>query len=116
MASVFRSSADRVWTADRLALSAEGNAEGFDSETMVSGTVSEDMLAYQSPENFHPKAQLNHSPLFRAPQTMQCRVAFASPVDSRSRLPQSVQKIKEPMTDMLAVKYRMQRARQQKYI
>lgn len=32
---------------------------------------------------------------------MQCRIAFASPVDSRSRLPQSVQKIKEPITDIL---------------
>lgn len=40
IASVFRSSADRVWTADRLALSAEGNAEGLDSDTVVWGIVS----------------------------------------------------------------------------
>lgn len=44
-ASVFRSSADRVWTADRLALSAEGNAEGLDSETIVWGIVSKQTLA-----------------------------------------------------------------------
>lgn len=35
---------------------------------------------------------------------MQCRIAFASPVDSRSKLPQSVQKIKDPMTDILNVR------------
>lgn len=50
---------------------------------------------------YHEKPQSNHLPLFRAPQTMQCKIAFASPVDSRSRLPQSVQKIKEPITDIL---------------
>lgn len=35
IASVLRSSADSVWTADRLALNAEGKAEGLDSETIV---------------------------------------------------------------------------------
>jgi hypothetical protein len=40
IASVMRSAADKVWTADRLALSADGNAEGLDSETVVWGIVS----------------------------------------------------------------------------
>lgn len=41
------------------------------------------------------------SPLFRAPQTSHSNVAFALPVDSSRRFPQSVQNINEPTADML---------------
>jgi hypothetical protein len=39
-ASVRLSAAVKVWIADRFARSVEGNALGFDSETIVFGTVS----------------------------------------------------------------------------
>lgn len=103
-ASVLRSSADRVWTAERFDLKAEGKAEGLDSETIVCGMISDGMLGLPSFDQRHllnPRAI--RIPLFRAPQTLQCRIAFSSPVDSRSRLPQSVQKIKDPMADILGV-------------
>jgi hypothetical protein len=45
-ASVLRSSADKVWTAERLDLKEEGKAEGLDSETIVCGMMSENMLGY----------------------------------------------------------------------
>lgn len=98
-ASVLRSSADRVWTAERLDLNAEGNAEGLDSEMMVCGMISEEILDQRQLAG----PGLVHIPLFRAPQTLQCRIAFSSPVDSRSRLPQSVQKINDPIADILII-------------
>lgn len=45
-ASVLRSSADKVWTAERLDLKEEGKAEGLDSETIVCGMMSECMSEY----------------------------------------------------------------------
>lgn len=45
--------------------------------------------------------QTENSPRLRAPQTSQIRIAFSDPVDSCSRLPQSVQKMREPIAAML---------------
>lgn len=44
-----------------------------------------------------------NQPWFLAPQISHSRTAFASPVDSRRRFPQSVQKIKDPIADMLDI-------------
>lgn len=44
-ASVRRSAAVKVWTADRFALRAEGKELGFDSETIVLGIVSENSVS-----------------------------------------------------------------------
>ena len=44
-----------------------------------------------------------HQPLFRAPQISHKRMAPASPVDSWRRFPQSVQKINDPIADILTV-------------
>lgn len=49
----------------------------------------------------HPTNQ----PLFRAPQISHRRMAPASPVDSWRRFPQSVQKIKDPIADILTVSF-----------
>lgn len=47
--------------------------------------------------------QPTNQPLFRAPQISHRRMAPASPVDSWRRFPQSVQKIKDPIADILTV-------------
>lgn len=47
-------------------------------------------------------SHVDQIPLFRVPQTSQRSVAFSLPVDSCRRFPQSVQKINDPIADMLA--------------
>jgi hypothetical protein len=42
-------------------------------------------------------------PLFRAPQTSQTRILVGSPTEPSSREPQSVQKTREPIVDILCV-------------
>lgn len=102
MASVFLSSEVKVWTADLLALSVDGKALGLDSEIIVFGIVSEGIYSQCKLIDTHSQSMFN-SPLFRAPQTWQARTLVGSPVDSGRRFPQSVQKIKEPIADMVIV-------------
>lgn len=48
-------------------------------------------------------AQEANQPWFLVPQISHSKTAFASPVDSRRRFPQSVQKINDPMADILII-------------
>jgi hypothetical protein len=49
-----------------------------------------------------PCNKLQDQPLFSAPQQSQWRMFFSVPLDAGKRLPQSVQKIKEPMAAIFA--------------
>lgn len=73
------SSSVKVWTSERLSLSEEGKASGLDSVVIVLAEVS----------------------LHFAPQTSQVNVVFCRPLLLSSRLPQSVQKTRAPMADIL---------------
>ena len=44
-----------------------------------------------------------HKPLFSAPQQSQTRIVFLFPVELSNRLPQSIQKTRDPIADILAV-------------
>lgn len=78
-ASVLLSAAVKFWTADLFALSVEGKALALDSETIVLGTMSR----------------------LRAPQILQTMSFVGSPDDSSNKFPQSLQKIKDPIADIL---------------
>lgn len=48
-----------------------------------------------------PSRQVKCIPGFSAPQHSQCKIFFAVPLEAGRRLPQSVQKIKEPIAAMV---------------
>lgn len=107
--SVFLSASVNVRTADLFALREEGNAFGLDSETTVFAAASKSLLAKVHRQNKRRKDsdRVNENvenviPRFFVPQMSQLRTALASPVDSFKRLPQSVQKINDPIADIFA--------------
>ena len=98
-AEVCRSSSVRVWTSDRLSLSDEGNASGFERVTMTLADVS----ACPSALCYILLAVLSDKPLHFAPQTSQVSVVCCRPLLRSSRFPQSVQKTSDPIADILTI-------------
>ena len=71
-------------TSDRFCRNADGKALGFDLVVIEVDAVS----------------------LLRVPQMVQVKIAFASPVDPSSRLPQSVQNTREPIAAISCYEHR----------
>jgi hypothetical protein len=95
---VFTSASEIVCTSDRFARREDGKAVGFECVTTVLDEVSEES---RSAWQHGYTAQCSESaPLQDAPQTAQVKTAFCLPALPSSRLPQSVQKTREPIADM----------------
>ena len=92
---VFTSSSEMVWTSERFARSAEGKAVGFERVT----TVLEEVSVTSQGRCWRLGTQ--DIPLHEAPHMVQVKMAFCLPALPSSRLPQSVQKTREPMADIL---------------
>lgn len=93
-----------VWVVDNFWRRYEGKSEGLDCVTMVFEAVSWG-------ESCQPKQNLlqhllflqpAHSPWFSAPQHSHCRMFFELPLEAGKRFPQSVQKTRDPIADILS--------------
>lgn len=91
------SSSLMVCTSDLFARRAEGNAVGFDRVT----TVLEEVSAISLLDCAGANIQIHCVPLHDAPQMAQVRITFLLPALLSSRLPQSVQKMSEPIADIV---------------
>lgn len=101
VASVFTSCRLTVWTEDSFWRRSEGKSEGFDLVIMVFEAVSKRFSSVESPSLSSQRQYWFHSPRFSAPQHSHCRMFFELPLDEGSRLPQSVQKTRDPMAAIL---------------
>lgn len=84
-----------VCTKDRFCLSSEGKSAAFVLVMLVVKAVS------RNNQYLHSTRKKSRKPLFSFPQHSQIRIALSFPVELSSRLPQSVQKTREPMADIL---------------
>ena len=89
-ASCCISSAVKVWTADRFALSREGNAFGLDLVVIVLSALS------RGSSDLSWNLRRFCEPEFDVPQTSHINIALESPVEPSSKFPQAVQKISDP--------------------
>jgi hypothetical protein len=100
------SSSVKLWTADRVDRSKDGNAEGLDLVFIVVNEVSMEIKPRTS--SGESKAQRGDLiylvPLFFVPQTAHIKMAFLSPEEPPRRSPQSVQKSSDPTAAMFVVK------------
>ena len=83
----------------------EGKALGLETVVMevvaVSGIVPSELIARGG--SLLPFSCKNDLPLFSVPQTSQVRSTFLLPDEPSRRLPQSVQKTRDPMAAMMTV-------------
>lgn len=99
VASLCKSPCLTCWISDRFWRKRDGNEAGLVHVMMVLDAVSETCR-----EQMLPKARRKScKPLFSAPQQSQSRIAFMLPVELCNRFPQSVQKTRDPIADMLFV-------------
>lgn len=101
-AEVCISSSVKVWTSDRLSRSEDGKASGFDWVVIVFAEVSTcllDCALAKMAAHYHEE----DIPLHFAPQTSQVRVVCCRPLLLSSKLPQSVQKTREPIADIFGL-------------
>ena len=95
-ASFWMSSSVRVWTAESFERSGEGKAVGFDLVVMAVDDVS--MEEHQRLCKIMSCGTIADAiPLFSVPHPSHVKIAFSSPEDPSSRLPQSVQKTSGPI-------------------
>lgn len=95
VASFCRSLLSTCWIADRFCLRSEGKEEALVDVSIVLDAVSVTW------SDLRADATNASKPLFSAPQQSQTRIVFLLPVELSRRLPQSVQKTRDPTADIL---------------
>lgn len=94
----------KLWTADRVDRSSEGNAESLDLVAMVVDEVSTHVSYTHDTSRRHIEKGIRQlSPLFSVPHTAHIRMAFVSPEEASRRSPQSVQNTSDPMAAMITI-------------
>jgi hypothetical protein len=95
-ASFFISLRSTVWIADRFCRKREGKEEGFVVVVMVFEVVSTRI-------RIGSRRNRGNEPLFSVPQHSHFKIESLTPLEGSSRLPQSVQKTRDPIADILMV-------------
>lgn len=92
-----------VCTSERFARSDDGKAVGFDCVTTVLDEVSAGAIPLDTIRK-HVTIETS-TPLHVAPQMAHVNMTFFLPALPSSRLPQSVQNIREPIADMVGGRF-----------